>query len=159
MDGMTDTELPNSDSVVLYVKPNQLLDDQSGRKVEGFAFVWNGRGEGLSVNWLEYFGCLSKAQQIERVRELIHRSMSRSGGLAELNVGTVLERISDRLDEPRFVHRPSPPSPPRYPKGDPTHCELKGLPEPDDRVFAAEIGDMIAECVSEIHPTRASSGG
>ena len=111
MDGMTDTELPNSDSVVLYVKPNQLLDDQSGRKVEGFAFVWNGMGDGLSVNWLEYFGCLSKAQQIERVRELIHRSMSRSGGLAELNVGTVLERISDRLDEPRFVHRPSPPFP------------------------------------------------
>ena len=38
---------------------------------------------------------------------------------------------------------------------DPTHCELAGLPQPD--TFLAEtIGDMIAQCVSEIHPTRLS---
>ena len=154
---MTDTELPDSDSVVLYAKPNQILDDQPG-KVDGSAFIWNGRGEGLSVNWLEYFRSLSKAQQINKVRQLIHRDMRRSGGLAELNVGTVLERVTDELDEPRFVHRPSSPSPPRYPNEDPTHCELAGLPRPDDPVFAAEIGELIAECVSGIHSTRISTG-
>ncbi len=158
MDGMTDTELPNSDSVVLYAKPNQILDDQPG-KVDGSAFVWKGRGEGLSVNWLEYFRSLSKAQQIDKVRQLIHLRMRPTGGLAELNVGTVLERVSDELDEPRFVHRPTPPSPPEYPNENPTHSELVGLPRPDERVFAAEIGELIAECVSRIHSTRASTRG
>ena len=155
---MTDTELPDSDNVVLYAKPNQILDDQP-EKVDGSAFVWNGRGEGLSVNWLEYFEDMSRAQQIAEIRRLIHLRMRPTGGLAELNVGTVLERISDELDEPRFVHTPSPPSPPDYPKDDPTHSELMGLPGPDDPVFAAEIGELIAECVSMIHPTRGPSGG
>ena len=155
---MTNTELPDSDSVVLYAKPNQILDDQLGQ-VDGSVFVWNGRGEGLSVNWLEYLRDLSRAQQIAEIRRLIHLRMRPTGRLAELNVGTVLERISDELDESRFVHRPSPPSPPRYPHEDPTHCELVGLPGPDDPVFAAEIGELIAECVSKIHPTREPSGG
>ena len=70
-----------------------------------------------------------------------------------MNVGNVVRHLSEELDDPRFIHRPSLPQPPRYPNEDPTHCELAGLPQPD--TFLAEtIGDMIAQCVSEIHPTR-----
>ena len=149
---MTDRLLPDSDNVVLYAKPSQIVDMGSA-EVEAIAFTWDGRGEGLSSNWLEYFESLPKDEQVDRVRKLIHRDMRPTGGLAELNVGNVVRHLSEELDDPRFIHRPSPPQPPRYPNEDPTHCELVGLPQPD--TFLAEtIGDMIAQCVSEIHPTR-----
>ncbi len=111
---MTDQEIPHSDNVVLYAKPS-LVDAQLGQ-VDGSVFVWNGGGSGLSANWLEYFGYLSKEEQIAKVRELIHLQMGPNGKLAELNVGTVLGHISEELDEPRFLHKPSPPILPDIPK-------------------------------------------
>jgi hypothetical protein len=151
---MTDRELPDSDNVVLYAKPSQIADVGSA-EVEPIAFTWDGQGEGLSANWLEYFSSLTKDEQLDKVRKLIHRDMRPTGGLAELNVGNVVQHLSEELDDPRFLHRPSPPQPPRYPNEDPTHCELAGLPQPDE--FLVEtIGDMIAQCVSKIHPTRSS---
>ncbi len=149
---MTDQEIPHSDNVVLYAKPS-LVDAQLGQ-VDGSVFVWNGRGSGLSANWLEYFGYLSKEEQIGKVRELIHLQMGPNGKLAELNVGTVLGHISEELDEPRFLHKPSPPNPPKYPQEDPTHCELVGMPIPEDPVLADKIGDMIALCVTALHKTK-----
>ena len=149
---MTGRKLPDSDNVVLYAKPHQILDvDSAG--VEPAAFTWDGQGEGLSANWLEYFASLTKDDQLVKVRDLIHMQMAASGRLAELNVGTVINHLSEELENPRFLHRPSSPQPPRYPKEDPTHCELAGLPRPCDPL-SATVGDMIAQCVSEIHPTR-----
>ena len=155
---MTDKEIPDPDNVVLYAKPSQIVDAQLAQ-VNGSAFVWNGRGSGLSANWLEYFVYLSKEGQIDKIIELIHRDMRPTGGLAELNVGNVLECISEELDEPRFFHKPSPPDPPRHPKKDPTHCELVGVPTStsEDRVMAAEIGEMIAECVTAVHSTTSNT--
>lgn len=156
---MSDKEIPNSNNVVMYVKPGHIFDAKSA-EVNGSAFTWNGRGEGLSGNWLEYFVCLSKEEQIEKIRGLIHLCMARNGGLAELNVGTVLEGISEVLDESRFLHRPSPPAPPRHPNPDPTHCELVGLPsQVTDSGMASAIGDMIADCVEAVHNTRSPSAG
>ena len=151
---MTDQALPCSDNVVLYAKPNQIANPGLA-EVKPIAFKWNGKGDGLSANWLEYFNCLTKGEQLDRIRDLIHREMAATGGLAELNVGKVIEQISEELSDPRFLHTPSPPQPPRYPNEDPTHCELAGLPPPSDP-FSSAIADMIAQCVSEIHPTRSS---
>ena len=148
---MTDRELPHSHNVVLYAKPSQIVAMGSA-EVEPIAFKWDGRGDGLSANWLEHFDSLSKDEQLDKVRKLIHLEMAKTGGLAELNVGNVVKHLSEELDAPRFLHRPAPPQPPRHPKEDPTHCELAGLPQPGE-LLAETIGDMIAECVSEIHLT------
>lgn len=153
---MSDNEIPNSNNVVMYVKPGQILSAKSAC-VNGNAFDWDGKGEGLSGNWLEYFICLPRDEQIDKIRRLIHLQMKPKGGLAELNVGAVLKCISEELTNPRFLHRPSPSAPPRHPNPDPTHCELVGMPSPDDPVRASAIGDMIAECVEAVHETKPSS--
>ena len=151
---MNDQEIPHSHNVVLYAKPTQIVD-MGAAKMTPIAFKWDGRGDGLSANWLEYFGTLTKDEQLDKIRKLIHRQMATTGGLAEMNVGDVVKHLSEELDDPRFLHRPSPAQPPRHLKQDPTHCELAGLPQPGD-LLAETISDMIAECVSEIHPTRSS---
>lgn len=152
---MNEQEIPHSDNVVLYAKPAQ-IEDMGAAKLEPATFKWDGRGDGLSANWLEYFPTLTKDQQLDKVRKLIHLQMAKTGGLAEMNVGAVVKHLSEELSDPRFLHRPSPPQPCRYPWEDPTHCELAGLPQPEDRVLAAKNGDMLAQCVSKIHPTRSS---
>ena len=155
---MTDKELPSSDNVVCFARPKHIDDQETGR-VNGVAFLWNGKGEGLSVNWLEYFRCLSKSQQLDKVRDLIHRDMAKTGRLAEFNVGATVQHVSGVLSEkPRFLHRPTDPDPPRHPKADPTHCELAGLPSRyDDPRLASKIGDLIAECISASHATQVES--
>ena len=103
------------------------------------------------MNWLDYFGGLTKSQQLDEVRPLIRLTVKRSGRLAELNVGHTLEHISNRLPSVRIVNRPL--SADEKYKADPSHSELVGLP-PSETDEAELIGDMIAECVTTVHPAR-----
>lgn len=149
---MTDQELQAADNVVLYAKPTLVIDARLGQ-IDGSAFTWNGRGDGLSVNWLECFGSLTKAQQLDTIRRLIRLNMRPSGRLAELNVGDVLEHIAVELDSPQFLRRPLAET--AEFEADPSHCELAGLPSrEEDEMKAAEIGEIIANCVSDVHPVR-----
>ena len=149
---MTDQELQDAANVVLYAKPTLVIDAQLGQ-IDGSAFTWNGRGDGLSVNWLECFGNLPKAQQLDTIRRLIRLNMRPSGRLAELNVGTVLQNIASELDSPQFVRKPLAET--IEFEADPSHCELAGLPSrEEDEIKAAEIGDIIANCVAAVHPVR-----
>ena len=149
---MTGEELQDADNVVLYVKPTLVLDAQLGQ-IDGSAFIWNGRGEGLSVNWLECFDNLPKARQLDIIRQLIRLQMRPAGRLAELNVGTVLEHIAAQLDSPRFVRKPLAET--AEFEVDPSHCELVGLPSrEEDEIMAAVIGEIIANCVADTHPVR-----
>ena len=147
---MTDQALQDADNVVLYAKPTLVIDAQLGQ-VDGSAFIWNGRGDGLSVNWLECFGNLPKERQLDIIRQLIRLNMRLSGRLVELNVGTVLEHITTQLDSPRFVRKPLAATTDF--KADPSHCELVGLPtREEDEIKATEIGEIIANCVTSVHP-------
>ena len=142
---MIGQDLLDTDNVIRYVR-GTLVDD--GR-VDGSAFLRRENESGLSVNWLEYFGDRTKLQQLDEVRPLVRLTLRRSGRFAELNVGETLERISERLDSVRFVHRPLP-ADDNY-EADPSHSEIEGLP-PGDTDEAELIGDIIAECVTEVHP-------
>ncbi len=149
---MTDQVLQDEDNVVLYAKPTLVIDAQLGQ-IDGSAFTWNGRGDGLSVNWLECFGDLPKAQQLGIIRQLIRLNMRPSGRLVELNVGVVLEHIAAELDSPRFVRRPLAETVEF--EADPSHCELAGLPSrEEDEIRAAEIGEIISNCVAVVHSVR-----
>ena len=135
MDGMTDTELPNSDSVVLYAKPNQILDDQPG-KVDGSAFVWKGRGEGLSVNWLEYFGP-DRAISIQQIRQVIRITLRPNGRFAVLGVAAAKQAvIAGGGSSPEVTSSPAP--------GDPSHASI-GRYTIEDFQVAVELKALVSQ--------------
>ena len=145
---MNDRALPDSDHVVRYAGFTDILDDGT---LNCSAFQLRKGETGLSVYWLEYFEDRTKSQQLEEIRPLIRLKRGRKGGLAELNVGETREHISNRLDELRFINVPLL-ADEKY-EADPSHSEIMGLP-PKDSPEAELIGDMIAECVIEVHPAK-----
>lgn len=144
---MTGQDLPDTDNVVRYVR-GTLVDD--GR-VDGTAFLLRENEQGLSVSWLDYFEGHTKSQQLDEVRPLVRLTLRRSGRFAELNVGQTLNHISGSLASVRFVYHPLP-TDGEY-KADPSHSQIEGLP-PVDTDEAELLGDMIAECVTAVHPAR-----
>lgn len=56
---MNRNDLPDDAHVVRYVKPTSRHEDGS---VDGSAFCLRSGDNGLSVNWLECFGDLTRAQ-------------------------------------------------------------------------------------------------
>ena len=142
---MNENDLPDNAHVVRYVKPTSRHEDRS---VDGSAFRLRSGDNGLSVNWLEYFRDLTKAQQLEEVRRLSRLTMRRRGCLAELGVGATKQHSSE-LTALRFIHKPL--AAENGYEADPSHSEIIGLPQ-GDSPQAALIGDLIAECIQAIHP-------
>ena len=143
---MTSNELHDRDHVVRYARPQHI---KNGR-VRGPAFCLRPRPDetGLSVNWLECFGGLSKNEQLGRVRKLSRLEMRRNGCLAELNVGKTRQRLHE-IASLRFIHTPLE-SEGDY-EADPSHSDIEGLP-PGNSDQGVLVGDMIAYCIKNIHP-------
>lgn len=144
---MKGDSLPAGDQIVRYVKPSMIRDDGTA---DGSDFrLRPGRPDdtGLSVNWLEKFEP-GKDHQLNEVRRLIRLRLSPNGRLAEMNVGTVIRRVSEELESLRIVHDPLESTDLFDP--DPSHAEITGLP-PGDSDHALLVGDLIAECVVEMH--------
>ena len=142
---MNGNDLPDDAHVVRYVKPTSRHEDGS---VDGSAFCLRPSDNGLSVNWLEYFSDLTKAQQLDEVRRLSRLTMRRRGCLAELGVGAT-KQYSPELTALRFVRKPL--AAENGYEADPSHSEITELPR-GDSPQAALIGDLIAECIQAIHP-------
>ena len=148
---MTGNDLPNEHHVVRYVKPTGIRTDG---KVNGSEFCLRAHrpdDTGLSVHWLEYFGDLTKTQQLDEVRRLSRVKMRERGRLAELNVGATKQYVRSELESLRFIHTPLN-ADSDYDEADPSHSEITGLPS-GDSPYAELIGDMIAECIKAMHPT------
>ena len=143
---MNENDLPDNAHVVHYVKPTSRHEDGS---VDGSAFRLRPNDNGLSVNWLEYFSDLTKAQQLDEVRRLSRLTMRKRGCLAELSVGVTKQHDSGELTALRFVHKPL--AAENGYEADPSHSEIMGLPQ-GNSPQAALIGDLIAECIQAIHP-------
>ena len=133
-------------NVVRYCRPSSVHQDGS---VGGEAFQLRPSEAGLSVHWLQSFQGVTKDQQLDQVRRLSRLTMSRNGRLAELQVGRVLQRASSAVPGLSFVHSPLV-AEAGY-AADPSHSEIRGLPE-SDSPEAEFIGDMIAKCVEANHP-------
>lgn len=150
---MKGDDLPAGDHIVRYVKPSMIGEDGTANGAE-FCLRLNHPDEtGLSVNWLEAFHA-HKAHQIAEVRRLCRLTVSVRGRFAELNIGTVREKVAGELTTLRIVHDPL------EAEGDfeldPSHAEIIGLPSGDSDA-AILIGDMIAECVIDMHPPIAGN--
>ena len=145
-------ELPDSDNVVRYAGFTDFTNREKG-EVNGSAFIRKpGEDLGHSVNWLEYFANFPNAQRLAEIRRLSRLDLRPQGGLLELNVGTTKEHLHDFLDTVQFLHTPLSATS-RF-LADPSHSDIVGLPPPENEDLAELVGDMIAECVTEIHPTR-----
>jgi hypothetical protein len=144
---MTGNELPDDDHVVRYVKPSGIRTDG---KVNGTEFCLRPNDKGLSVNWLEYFEVSTKDEQLAEVRRLLRLRVSKSGRLAELNIGETKRHIRSELEGLNFIHRPLV-AEADY-EADPSHSEITGLP-PCNSPDAELIGDIIVECIKVTHPT------
>ena len=145
-------ELPDAAQVVRYVRPSYIREDGD---VDGRAFRLREDETGLSVNWLDYFAGLSKAEQVNEVRRLSGLSLSRNGRFAELNVGDVKRAAGAEFPELprlRFVH--DPPAANGAIEADPSHSLVIGLPRPADFLMAAAVGDLIARRTQELHPAN-----
>ncbi len=142
---MRGDELPEEDRIVRYLSATMIDDDGSA---DGAGFCLR-RGEtGLSVNWLDVLAS-EGADPLNEVRRLSRLRLRRSGRFAELGVGDVLRAVTEELDTLRIVHDPL-----EAAEGfaaDPSHSQITGLP-PVDTDEAMLVGDMIAECVTAMHP-------
>ena len=143
---MTQNALPDAANILRYVRRRKILE--SGRP-DGSAFTLGSDEQALSVNWLDYFPGVPKATQVERVREVIQLRLGPNDLLAECNVGAVKQTGALRYHTLSFIHSPSLPLGIYGP--DPSHTLVYGLPS-TDADEAALVGDMIALCVTEMHP-------
>ena len=73
-----------------------------------------------------------------------------------MNVGTVLGEVAKELDTLRIVHDPLEAK--NGIDADPSHAEIAGLP-PGDSDHAVLVGDLIAECVIDMHPAIVGHDG
>lgn len=145
---MKGDSLPRDDQIVRYVKPSMIQDDGAADG-SGFHLRPNRPDEtGLSVNWLEAFD-QGKDYQINEVRRLCRLRLNPNGRFAEMNVGTVMSRVAEELDSLRIIHDPLEAE--KDFDADPSHAEIVGLP-PGDSDHALLVGDLIAECVTAMHP-------
>ena len=146
---MTGDDLPDAAQVVRYVRPSHIRENGSAA---GKAFRLREDEGGLSVNWLDYFAGLSKAEQVNEVRRLSGLSLSRNGRFAELNVGVVKQAVRAELPELpglRFVH--DPPAANGAVEADPSHSLVIGLPPYGD-LRSKVVGNLIARRVQGLYP-------
>lgn len=145
---MRGDDLPAADHIVRYVKPSMIEEDGAPNGSE-FRLRPNRPDEtGLSVNWLEAF-VGDKSHQISEVRRLYRLKVRKTGRFAELNIGSVQAKVAEELETLRIVHDPLDAKDDF--DADPSHAEITGLP-PGDSPEAEMIGDIIAECVLDMHP-------
>ena len=150
---MNGQDLPDGDHVVRYASPRQVLEEGG---VDGSAFRLRRQDMGLSVNWLGCFRERCKSRQLDEVRRRSRITMRPNGRLAELNIGAVKAHVLERCPAIRFIHRPLA-AEGQY-EADPSHGEIVGLPL-GDSPESALIGDMIAECIEDVHPALSGTAG
>ena len=148
-------DLPAGDQIVRYVKPSMIQEDGTA---DGSDFLLRSARPdetGLSVNWLEAFG-QGKVHQLGEVRRLCRLHLRPNGRFAEMNIGTVIREVAKEVDTLRVIHDPL-----EATEGfdaDTSHAEIIGLP-PGDSDQAVLVGDLIAECVIDMHPAIVGHDG
>ena len=144
---MMAADVPAEDHIVRYVKPSMVREDGTADGSD-FRLRPNQPDEtGLSVNWLETFGP-GKTNQLAEVRRLCRLNLKPRGRFAEMSVSAVVSRVSEETSALRIIHAPLEAG--NGYDADPSHAEIIGLP-PSESDLAMLVGDLIADCVIEMH--------
>lgn len=141
-------KLPEGDHIVRYVKPSMIQDDGTADGSDFRLRPTRPDETGLSVNWLEAFKS-GKRDQLDEVRRLFRLRRQPNSRFAEMNVGTILREVAEELETLQIVHDPLEAT--GEFEADPSHAEITGLP-PGDSDQAMLVGDLIAQCVIDMHP-------
>ena len=149
---MVDKHLPDTDTVVRYVKKEYIP-----QSVRGGAFYLRktekGIEDGISVYWLQCFKVNTKAEQLVKARRAIKRSnftMKPNGCLVELCVRETKERVNRAFDKHKCkiefvstcINHPD-----EYRR---SHSEIRGVPCPDSPE-AEMVADLIAESEIDVY--------
>ncbi len=140
--------LPADDHIVRYVRPSMIQEDGTADGSEFRVRPATSGETGLAVNWLEAFEP-GKKLQLNEVRRLCRLRLRPNGRFAEMNVGTVIRVVTTELDSLRIVHDPLAAT--EHFDADPSHAEITGLP-PRNSDLALLVGDLIADCIIDMHP-------
>ena len=142
---MTQKELDRNNHVARNCGYTTLLNDRP----TGVAFLPKADHEFLSVNWLEFFGEVGQADQIEGVRQALAnkgRSIGKKSIFAVLNIGRLLDDIREESEDGRdlrvYLENDIP--------EDPSHSGIHGYNHEDNL-----IADLIAFCIEEtVYPAK-----
>ena len=148
-------DIPSGNQIVRYVKPSMIQDDGTADGSDFRLRASRPDEAGLSVNWLEAFEP-GKAHQLAEVRRLFRLRLSPRGRFAEMNIGAILREVSAELDTLRIVHDPLEAN--EDFDTDPSHAQICGLPAGDSD-HALLVGDLIADCVVDMHPAIVERDG
>lgn len=99
----TETDIPDSDHVLRYCKPSNIVDG----KISPGAFGIRPGEQSLSVNWMEFFGKeTSIVRQIEKIQKAMRANLAlkRGGRFAKINAGSAREQV----DGLAIKHLPTP---------------------------------------------------
>ena len=87
------------------------------------------------------------------MRRLFRLSVKKNVRFAELPVGAAIEAVLDEIDGLTIEEDPLDPDEENGHQADPSHALIRGTPDPTtDSELAETVGDMIAACVTELHP-------
>lgn len=149
---MKGDELDPDQHVVRYIQATFMR--AGSRIVEGEAFEPRQGEQEISVNWLEFCGS-ERGGQLAEIRSACRMgrrstlARRRRDRFAELNVGVMMSALSEDLDSARVIHDPEDATEEYGPNL--SHTLITGLP-PHGSDKARTIGDLIAECVTVLHP-------
>ena len=151
---MKGKDLPKGDRIVRYVKPSMIQEDGTADGSDFCLRPENPNETGLSVNWLEAFEP-GLAHQLAEVRRLSRLKLKPKGCFAEISVDAVRCKVAEEWDTLRIIHDPLEAE--EQFEADPSHSEVIGLP-PGGSDQAMLVGDLIAECVIDMHPVISLGG-
>jgi hypothetical protein len=140
--------IPDADHVVRYLRPTQVENGV----VDAGGFYRADENE-PSVNWLEAFAA-PLANQLSNVRRVARITYAATGHLVQLQVGETREYV--RRNDPNATEiqfkKDALPAFGRF-LDDPSHALIAGMPD-HKTPEAALIRDLLAKCVTQIHPAR-----
>ena len=152
---MSSKELYASENVVRHANSLQ-MDEYGNATYEAFLLDDLTENTDLSVCRLNS-DVSDKVKQLEEVRSVLcqFRTMSPSHGLAELNVGKTIEKVSAECSiRIRFIDAPTPADPPK--PANPWHANIRlpvdNCPDPEDAAMLIAV--WIAKSIIETHPAR-----
>lgn len=131
--------LPDSHHFARYCRPNTVENElPTGRSFE----IRPEKEDGISVNWLEYFGQGDVCQNLEKVRAIFKRkkfTLSKKGRFAVLNVGYCKKKIelAHKIDI-SIEHTPN--------KKDPSHSTIFS----EDLAVYIEIAELVTS--ADVYP-------
>jgi len=118
-------------------------------QVQATAFMLKPNDESLSVDWLEFFGCPTRAEEISEIQKtyaLRFRRVGAKASIAVLNVGEVRDRVLRRSQDKReleVLHDPYVP----LVEGQ-SHSGIYNLGQNDDPMIAELIRETVQEVLS-----------